>query len=142
MARDELYETALFEQLDKVMRLLDDYHVKINDINYADLLSIERALQIAVEAFIGLSRYTLQQCHDIRVTRSREAIDELYEKKNFSKEEYDNILKMIGFRNTLVHDYMKVNENIVRAVMEKQLYKQLQRYAQNLSNALSGEQRF
>ncbi|GJM07544.1 MAG: hypothetical protein DHS20C10_12780 [marine bacterium B5-7] len=137
MARDELYEASLFEQLDKVMRLLDNYYEKIDDVAYADLLSIERALQISVEAFIGLSRYALQQCHDIRVTRSREAIDELYEKKDFSKEEYDNILKMIGFRNTLVHDYLKVNEAIVRAVIKNKLYQQLNQYAKKLRALIS-----
>ena len=51
----------------------------------------------------------------------REAF-ELLEKNHFiSKQMSDNMKKMIGFRNIAIHDYKKIDEEILKDVIENHL---------------------
>jgi uncharacterized protein YutE (UPF0331/DUF86 family) len=61
-------------------------------------------------------------CFGVNVSRSREAIDELKSLGVFTREEREALMKIIGFRNVLVHDYLNVDEVIVHAIVKKQEY--------------------
>lgn len=39
---------------------------------------------------------------------------------------------MIGFRNVLVHDYLDVNRDILEAIIQKGLYRDVRRISQDL----------
>ncbi|AMO56388.1 hypothetical protein GZ77_06220 [Endozoicomonas montiporae] len=41
---------------------------------------------------------------------------------DLGRSDYETAMKMIGFRNVLVHDYLDVNRNIVEAIISKKLY--------------------
>jgi len=53
------------------MSVLDDYHNKNDEWQYTYVLACQRALQIAIEAMIGLARYVVELRHDIRVSKTR-----------------------------------------------------------------------
>jgi uncharacterized protein YutE (UPF0331/DUF86 family) len=83
-----------------------------------------------------LARYTVQQKYQLSVSQSREAVDELKSRGDLSFEQHDKLLKIIGFRNVLVHDYLELNDGIVQAVIEKRHYGILESLMEEWHNAL------
>jgi uncharacterized protein YutE (UPF0331/DUF86 family) len=58
----------------------------------------------------------------VSLSQSREALDELKSRGDLSFQQHEEVLKIIGFRNVLVHDYLDVNDGIVQAVVTKKQY--------------------
>lgn len=106
-----------------MLRILDEYALE-NSAQWTerDLLALQRALQIYIESFIGMARYFVQQKYGLSVSQSREALDELRNRGDLSKETHGQLLKIIGFRNVLVHDYLDVNDHIVAAIITQKHY--------------------
>lgn len=126
--RDMAYEQALFKHQHKMLRVLDEYsHENPDDWTERDLLAIQRALQVLIESFIGMARYLVQQKYRLSLSQSREAIDELKNRADLNFEQHQQLLKIIGFRNVLAHDYLELNEEIVRAIIINKHYAVLER---------------
>jgi uncharacterized protein YutE (UPF0331/DUF86 family) len=124
--RDIAYEQAVIRHQRRMLRILDEYsHERPDTWTERDYLAIQRALQVYIESFIGLARYYVQQKYGLSVGRSREAVDELKSRGDISANQQQNLDKIIGFRNVLVHDYLDVNESIVKAVVTGRLYAEL-----------------
>lgn len=140
--RDIAYEQALIQHQQKMRRILDEYSREdAEQWTERDLLAIQRALQIYIESFIGLARYFVQQKYKISVSQSREALDELKTRGDLIPAQYRELLKMIGFRNVLAHDYLDLDERIVRAVISKQQYATLDMLSATWLQALVEDQR-
>ncbi len=121
--RDIAYEQSLLRHQRKMLRILDEYSQEsVNDWTERDFLAIQRALQVYIESFIGMARYFVQHKYQLSVSQSREAIDELKSRGDLSLEQHQELLKIIGFRNVLVHDYLEINDGIVQAVIKNRLY--------------------
>ncbi len=121
--RDIAYEQALIRHQQRMLRILDEYHNEdTNTWTERDFLAIQRALQIYIESFIGMARYFVQQKYNLSVSQSREAVDELKSRGDLTYQQHDELLKIIGFRNVLVHDYLDINDGIVQAVIQKRHY--------------------
>ena len=119
--RDIAYEQALTRHQTKMLRVLDQYAFEdASTWKERELLAIQRALQVYIESFIGLARYFVQQKYRLSVSQSREALDELKSRGDLSFEQHGELMKMVGFRNVLVHDYLDINDAIVRAVVTGQ----------------------
>ena len=109
--RDIAYEQALLRHQRKMLRILDEYSREGGKSwTERDFLAIQRALQIYIESFIGMARYFAQQKYHLSMSQSREAIDELKSRGDLSPQQHEELLKMIGFRNVLVHDYLEIND--------------------------------
>ncbi|MCQ8118001.1 type VII toxin-antitoxin system HepT family RNase toxin [Methylomonas rosea] len=87
-----------------------------------DLLAIQRALQVYIEAFIGMARYFVEQKYQLTVSQSREALDELKNRGDLPADQHAELMKILGFRNVLVHDYLDLNDGIVQAIVTKRQY--------------------
>lgn len=120
--RDPIYEHELEKHIDRMIRILEEYRMSMDEWSEKDFLGIERAFQILAEAMIGLCRYVVSQCYGLNVSRSREAADELRKLNVFSRAEHSELMKIIGFRNVLVHDYLNVNEDILRSLIQDRKY--------------------
>ena len=121
--RDIAYEQALLRHQRRMLRILDEYSLENTDAwTERDFLAIQRALQIYIESFIGMARYFVQQKYHLSVSQSREALDELKSRGDLSAQQHTELLKMVGFRNVLVHDYLDINDGIVQAVVTKKHY--------------------
>jgi len=121
--RDIAYEQAQRRHQQKMLRILEEYSREdANTWTERDFLAIQRALQIYIESFIGIARYFVQQKYALSVSRSREALDELKNRGDLSNQHHHELLKIIGFRNVLVHDYLDINDGIVQAVIMKRHY--------------------
>ena len=135
--RDIAYEQALLRHQRKMLRILDEYsREEGKSWTERDFLAIQRALQIYIESFIGMARYFAQQKYDLSVSQSREAIDELKSRGDLSPQQHEELLKMIGFRNVLVHDYLEINDSIVQAVVTKKDYAIMEPLIAQWQNAL------
>ncbi len=120
--RDKFYELEIIKHQNKMVRILDKYSHSIPSWKEIDILAIERALQILIKSFIGLARYFIQQKYSISVAKSREAFDELKSRDDISLHDHEEIMRILGFRNILVHDYLEVQTQIVKSVLSKKLY--------------------
>lgn len=120
--RDIAYEQALLRHQRKMSRILDEYSSESAVWTERDFLAIQRALQVYIESFIGMARYFVQQKYHLSVSQSREAIDELKNRGDLTLEQHQALLKIVGFRNVLVHDYLDINDDIVQAVVIKKHY--------------------
>lgn len=113
--RDIAYEQSLLRHQRKMLRILDEYSQEsVNDWTERDFLAIQRALQVYIESFIGMARYFVQQKYQLSVSQSREAIDELKSRGDLSLEQHQELLKIIGFRNVLVHDYLEIKTGLFK----------------------------
>ena len=121
--RDIAYEQSLIRHQQRMLRILDEYSEEdTTRWTERDFLAIQRALQIYIESFIGLSRYFVQKKYQLSLSQSREAIDELKNRSDLTFQQHQALLKIIGFRNVLVHDYLDINNSIVQAVVTKKHY--------------------
>ena len=121
--RDIAYEQALLRHQRRMLRILDEYSRENTDTwTERDFLAIQRALQVYIESFIGMARYFVQQKYNLSVGQSREALDELKNRGDLTVQQHEELLKIVGFRNVLVHDYLDINDGIVQAVVTKKHY--------------------
>ena len=93
-----------------------------------DILAMQRALQVYIESFIGLARYLVQQKYHLSVSKSREALDELKIRQDINLSQHNELLKIIGFRNVLVHDYLDINDTIMYTIIIQQRYLMLNQF--------------
>ena len=121
MNRDFIYEQQLYNNALRMQQILKNYHQQSQWLE-TDYLAIERALQILIESLIGLARYTLEIMFNVHVAKSREAIDILHLKGIFDDHTYQQLNKMIGFRNVLVHDYLNLNPAIIQSIVKQNHY--------------------
>ncbi|TAN67913.1 MAG: DUF86 domain-containing protein [Methylobacter sp.] len=121
--RDIAYEQALLRHQRRMLRILDEYSRENTDTwTERDFLAIQRALQVYIESFIGMARYFVQQKYSLSVSQSREALDELKSRGDLTVQQHEELLKIVGLRNVLAHDYLEINDSIMQAVVIKKHY--------------------
>lgn len=120
--RDEFYERELLGNARRMKRILDGFQDSSESFSETDSLAIQRALQILVESVIGMSRYVAETALGIRVAKSRESLDELRRMGVLDHEVHARLLRIVGFRNILVHDYLNIDDAVVSAIVRKREY--------------------
>jgi uncharacterized protein YutE (UPF0331/DUF86 family) len=78
----------------------------------------ERYLQLSIEVVIDVSRLLLICLAMERPENNHEAFELLYKNKLLSKKLFERIRSVAGFRNILVHDYMKIDHAIVYRALQ------------------------
>lgn len=135
--RDNIYEQEIQQHIVKMVNILDFYEKKehFSDI---DILAIERALQVLIESLIGFCRYVADMWFQIKVSKSREAVEAMKKMEIITSHEYRTVQNMIGCRNILVHDYLNIDDNIIMAIVQKKeyasvvdIFKKILSYVQN-----------
>lgn len=87
-------------------------------------------IQRACEAVIDIAMYEVSTKRLGVPQSKREAIELLYKNNLIEEKCYKNIKNMIGFRNIAVHDYRKIEPEILQDVIENHL-KDLEDFAKN-----------
>ncbi len=84
------------------------------------------SLQIMIENAIGKAKRILKY-YDCPIVpkRASDAIVFLYEVGFFDEEEYRDFIKIIGFRNAMIHDYMDFDEEILVDIVKEEKYKKV-----------------
>lgn len=134
--RDLMYEREILRHIEKMNRILDKYSENVASWTETDELAIERALQVLIESVIGIARYCLSGKYGTSVSKSREAFDELRSRGDLDHGSYEKMMKIIGFRNVLVHDYLDVEIKVLHSIMEHKSYTFLIDYAKKVISEL------
>lgn len=94
----------------------------------------ERTLQVLIESCIGLAKHWAKKETGMASNEALTAFNRLAEKGLIDK----NVpwRKVIGLRNALVHDYLEVDAEIVRDVIEMDYHLQLLAFARQTIQAL------
>jgi uncharacterized protein YutE (UPF0331/DUF86 family) len=121
--RKDSYENEVLECILRMVDVLESYRVKQDPWVLTDYLAVERALQVLIESFIGIARYVLKLKHGLALSKSGDAIDELLRNGMISLDSHKLFAQIIGYRNILVHDYLRLNPAITRAIVENGKYK-------------------
>ena len=134
--RDNAYEQEIARVQQEMIFILDELRDDIGQWRARDVLAAQRGLQVLIESLIGLSRYIYQQQCSVTVSKSRAALDGLEKRNLLARKDYDLAMKMIGFRNVLVHDYLDVNRDILEAIIKKKSYNEIHRITLQLQGLL------
>ena len=83
--------------------------------------SAERFLQLAIEATIDIGNHIVADLQLGQVEVSRDVAYLLADAGKISPELRERWIRMIGFRNILVHDYLDIDRHIVYEVLQNHL---------------------
>ena len=97
-----------------------------------ELRAVKQSLQVLIENMIGKSKRTLKEYNcPIIPQRSKDAIFFLYEVGAIDDDEYSNLGFAIGFRNSMIHDYMKFNNDILYNILKEKKYLSIYNFLTN-----------
>ena len=83
--------------------------------------SAERFLQLAIESLADIGSHVVADLELGTVESYRDIPSILAEHEYITPELRERWIKMLGFRNILVHDYMDIDRRIVYEVLQKEL---------------------
>jgi uncharacterized protein YutE (UPF0331/DUF86 family) len=96
----------------------------------------ERLLQILVEGSIGLAKHFLKQQNKSLPNDAYSVFEKLTDLQLISADELLEWRKIIGLRNAIVHDYLNLDEKLIRAVITNKMYITLQSFSLDLCDKL------
>lgn len=83
--------------------------------------SVERFLQLAIEAVTDIGNHVIADLSLGVVNWYRDVPAILADKGHITPELREQWIRMIGFRNTLVHDYVEIDRQIVYDALQNSL---------------------
>ncbi|MCI9177729.1 MAG: DUF86 domain-containing protein [Clostridia bacterium] len=112
-----------YESIERcIKRINEEYEGNSSNLEeYRRLDSIVLNLQRSCELTCDIAMYIVSS-RKLGIPQEKREAFELLEKNHFiSKQMSDNMKKMIGFRNIAIHDYKKIDEEILKDVIENHL---------------------
>lgn len=89
--------------------------------NYLLYGSSERFLHLAIECVIDIGNHIISDMNYRKPESNREIFQVLFENKLLDEKLTKSLSNMAGFRNILVHDYVKLNKEIVYEIIANDL---------------------
>lgn len=83
--------------------------------------SAERFLHLAIECAIDIGNHIISDLHLQKPGSNREIFEILNENKLIGDDLRNSLCKMAQFRNILVHDYLKIDREIVFNILQHNL---------------------
>ena len=94
-------------------RILDDIEKR----------AAKNSLQVIIENAIGKGKQILKHYNcPVIPMRGRDVFHFMHEISLIDDARYDALMKAVGFRNSMIHDYMNFKEETLFEVLEKRLY--------------------
>lgn len=94
-----------------------------------DYLAVERLLQVYTELCIGLAKHCLKRQQGSSAADAYQTFSKLRERGFISSSELQEWKKIIGLRNGLVHDYLKIDLSILETIIKEAHYIQLDQFS-------------
>ena len=118
--QEYLNKTAEIAEEEKL--ILDDLSGK-KVLNKIEIRAAKSSLQTLIENSIGKAKKILKHynCPVVPV-RGRDAIFFMYEIGLIDDDIYQALTAAVGFRNSMIHDYMKFDENILKEIVKNRKY--------------------
>ncbi|MDO9533797.1 MAG: DUF86 domain-containing protein [Bacillota bacterium] len=121
--------------LEEYLQDLDQIKLKHKLVEYKDNKVIrrytERTLQIAIEACLDLANHIISYEGFREPVDYKDSFQVLLENEIISANLADRLKRMAQFRNVVVHDYIKINPEIVYAIVHKNI-PDIVAFAQNI----------
>ncbi|MDD5621295.1 MAG: DUF86 domain-containing protein [Candidatus Pacebacteria bacterium] len=121
------YLKQLKKEIGSEKQFLSDFHL---------FGSAERYMQLSIQALIDISHMVIINLGIERPDDNYEAISKLVEEKIISGKLAQNITKMIGLRNILVHEYGVIDRKKIYAVLKNNL-DDLKEFKQKIASLLN-----
>ncbi len=99
-----------------------DELAELEDVLGRDYRAAERLLQLLTELAIGLSKHWLKSVRASASASVYQGFLELNAEGLLSDDELIRWKKVIGFSNALVHDYLTVNQTLVKQIIQSRDY--------------------
>ena len=112
------------QKLDEYLAILDGlrgYSLEEFLANPERYGSAERFLQLAIEAVLDMGSHVIAELELGTVEAYSDIPKILADKGYISSELAERWIRMIGFRNILVHEYLEIDRKVVYAVLQHQL---------------------
>ncbi|WOV85935.1 DUF86 domain-containing protein [Sporosarcina jeotgali] len=115
-----LHKTAVIERgLNRIHEVYEGNRENLTDYTKQD--SIILNIQRACEASIDLAMHVVSERKLGVPKASREAFRFLQEANLIEEDLASSLMNMVGFRNIAVHDYQKLDLDILEAILEKHI---------------------
>ena len=106
------YLYQLQQEAENEKLFLNDFHLFGNT---------ERYLQLSIQAIVDICHLIIIDLDLKRPQDNYEAISILFEKKVISENLAQNLTKMLGLRNILVHEYGKIDRKLIYEILQNRL---------------------
>jgi len=97
----------------------------------------ERLLQTLVEACIGIAKHWLKQQNKVLPPDAYSVFEKLIDLQLIPASEAKEWQRIIGMRNAIVHDYLNMDEQVIRAIVVNKRYLKLKDFAFEVSVKLN-----
>ncbi|TPE51813.1 DUF86 domain-containing protein [Maribrevibacterium harenarium] len=112
----EIYQ----KELDQLRAILEQ-----RNFSTFEYRACERSLQVSIEAAIGVAKHWAKSVAGFSPSDAYQAFEVLAQHQHLSLEKLASWRKVIGLRNALVHDYLNIDPEIVRSVINHGYYQQV-----------------
>ncbi|WP_404359016.1 DUF86 domain-containing protein [Methylotuvimicrobium sp. KM1] len=134
---DDAYVFSMREHLAELKSELQGLTDIINqrELSRYEYRAAERTLQVLIEACIGIAKHWNYVFYKTAPADAYAAFEKLSQQ---GVEAVNDVewRKIIGMRNALVHHYLNIDPDIIRAVIKKTVYKNLLEFANKGLTAL------
>lgn len=113
------------------MALLNEYIDDLHSLQGADYATyienkilrraVERTLHLAIEACLDIGQHIIASEGFRRPTSNRDVFVILAEEGILSRELLSRFVDMAAFRNLIVHDYARVDDDIIFGILKRRL---------------------
>lgn len=103
------------------LRGIDTYSVDDYISNPMIYASFERFLHLSIECILDIGNHMISDLRYRKPESNRDIFEILYENKVICLDLKEKLVKMAGFRNILVHGYMKLDREIVYNIIKNNL---------------------
>lgn len=122
---DQAVIQRLLVQLEEYFRDLDEVKSKYMLVDYKKNKIIrrytERTLQVAIEVCLDLASHIISYKGFREPLDNKDCFQVLQENEIIPADLADRLKRMAQFRNVVVHDYIRINPEIVYAIVQKNI---------------------
>ena len=133
------YIDAIQQHVNESTEDLETLHVILKQRTWTrvERKGAERLLQTLVEACIVVSKHWLKQQNKVLPTDAYSVFEKLMELQLIPAEDAQEWQRIIGMRNAIVHDYLNLDEQVIKSIVVNKMYLKLQAFALNISAKLN-----
>ena len=137
-----MVEHGLQLYLKEVVIHINEYELELNELkqlnvlNNRDYRAAERLLQLLTEVSIGLAKHWLKSIKKESGSNAYQTYIALQDLGIITDNELIEWRKIIGLRNSLVHDYLNVDKTIIKLIVKDGKYETLLLFCQTAIHAL------